>query len=162
MFRPYRFAAAALLLVPASIALAQAAAPKPISRTDYVKSIDARFNAMDTNHDGVVSKAELAAELQKELDTAKAQVTQRLRQQFTQLDTNKDGQLSFAEFSAVIGNVHSVETPDQKLQQLDTNHDGKITAEEYRAPELAKFNKVDTNHDGVVTPAEIQAAAGRK
>lgn len=160
MLRSYRFAAAVLLL-PSSIVFAQAA-PKPVSRVDYVKSVDARFNAMDTNHDGIVSKAELAAELQKELDTAKAQLTQKLRQQFTQLDTNKDGQLSFAEFSAVIGNVHSMETPDQKLQQLDTNHDGKISAEEYRAPELAKFNKIDTNHDGIVTPAELQAAAGRK
>jgi Ca2+-binding EF-hand superfamily protein len=156
--RSLPFAAAVLMLAPASIALAQAA-PKAVSRADFVKSVDTRFNAMDTNHDGVVTRAELAAELQKELDSARAQMTQKLRQQFQQLDTNKDGQLSFAEFSALTGGIRSAETPEQKLQQLDTNHDGKISAEEYRAPELAKFNKVDANHDGIVTPAEMQAAS---
>jgi Ca2+-binding EF-hand superfamily protein len=154
--RPITLAAAAALLGVGSAALAQS--PKPLAKTDFVKSIDARFNTMDTNHDGVVTKAELAAELQRELDQARSLTTQKLRQQFQQLDTNKDGQLSFAEFSGVIGNIHSAETPDQKLQELDTNHDGKISAAEYRAPELARFNKVDTNHDGVISQAEIDAA----
>jgi len=154
--RPITLAAAAALLCAGSAAPAQP--PKPLNKTDFVKSVDARFNAMDTNHDGVVSKAELAAELQRELEQARQLTTQKLRQQFQQLDTNHDGQLSFAEFSAVIGNIRSAETPDQKLQELDTNHDGKISAAEYRAPELTRFNRVDANHDGVITQAEIDAA----
>jgi Ca2+-binding EF-hand superfamily protein len=154
--RPITLAVVAALLGAGSAALAQA--PKPLAKTDFLKTIDTRFNAMDTNHDGVVTKAELAAELQRELEQARQLTTQKLRQQFQQLDTNHDGQLSFAEFSAVIGNIRSAETPDQKLQELDTNHDGKISAAEYRAPELARFNKVDANHDGVITQAEIDAA----
>ena len=154
--RPITLAAAVAVLGAGSAALGQA--QKPIAKADFIKTVDTRFNAMDTNHDGVVTKAELAAELQRELDQARQLTTQKLRQQFQQLDTNHDGQLSFAEFSAVIGNIRSAQTPDQKLQQLDTNHDGKISAAEYRAPELARFNKVDANHDGVITQAEIDAA----
>ena len=41
------------------------------------------------------------------------------------------------------------------VQQLDTNHDGKISAAEFRAPQLAEFNRLDANHDGVVSPAEL-------
>src|SRR5437588_11545031 len=49
-------AAAALAAVLPSSAIAQAAqAPKPVSRADYIRTLDARFNTMDTNHDGKVS-----------------------------------------------------------------------------------------------------------
>jgi len=57
--------------------------------------------------------------------------------------------------------LKATESPDQLLQRLDTNHDGKISAAEFRAPEIAKFDKADINHDGIVTPAEAQAA-GKK
>jgi Ca2+-binding EF-hand superfamily protein len=153
-------AAAAALMIPVSGALAQA--PKSVSRVDFQKNLDTHFNAADANHDGSVSKAELTSELQREIGQAKTQLTAKLRQQFQKLDTNHDGQLSFAEFSTVLANIRPTQTPDQKLQQLDTNHDGKVSLSEWRAPDLARFNKIDTNHDGVITQAEVQAAAGRK
>jgi Ca2+-binding EF-hand superfamily protein len=152
---------ASFLLTTGSAALAQAA-PKPVSRADFVKTIDGRFNALDTNHDGKVTKDELAAQQQRELQTAKARIAQQLQAKFKQLDTNKDGQLSLQEFMAAAPAVHSSETPDQILQQFDSNHDGKITADEFRNPEVAKFNKVDANHDGIVTPDEVKAAATRR
>jgi len=36
------------------------------------------------------------------------------------------------------------------------------SAQEFRAPEIAKFNKIDANRDGTVSPAEIQAVTGKK
>jgi Ca2+-binding EF-hand superfamily protein len=58
--------------------------------------------------------------------------------------------------------IRTSQTPDQMLQSLDTNHDGKVSLEEFRAPQIALFNRIDTNHDGVVTPQEYQAAQGHK
>jgi Ca2+-binding EF-hand superfamily protein len=156
---------ASATLALASAALAQtkpAAAPKPIARADYIKTVDTRFGAMDANHDGGVTKAELAAEQQHELQQTKARIEQQLRLRFSQLDTNKDGQLTIQEFLAIAPPLHTAENPDQMLQRLDTNHDGKISADEFRAPELAKFSRIDANHDGVVTPDEIKAAAAKK
>ena len=151
----------AAALLPLSTSQAQQP-PKPVSRADYLKSVDVRFNNMDTNHDGKVTKDELGAELQRELQQASAGIGRQLEAKFHQLDTNKDGQLSLREFMAAAPALHANESPDQMLQQLDANHDGKITVDEFRSPEIAKFNRLDANHDGVVTPAEIQAASVRK
>lgn len=157
-----------LLLASASLAIgmagtAEAQQPaKPITRTDFIKSVDARFNAIDTNHDGKISKEEMAAEQQRELQQAKAAIAKKMEDQFRQLDTNKDGKLSLQEFMAAAPPVRTSETSDQLVARLDTNHDGTVSVDEFRAPELAKFNRIDTNHDGVVSPEELRAAQGRK
>ena len=136
-------------------------APKPVPRAEYVRAIDGRFNAMDANHAGKVSKEELEAQRQRELQQAKAKIAGDLQNAFKRLDTNHDGKLTLEEFMASAPALRTAETTDQILQRLDSNHDGRISADEFRAPELAKFNRVDLNHDGIVTPQEIQATRGK-
>ena len=157
--RPILLAAATIFL--AAVANAQAQQPKPISRADYVKTVDARFNALDAHRDRKGTKEEQAAEQARERQQAKAKIAQQLQAKFKQLDTNKDGQLSLQEFMAAAPPIRTSETADQMVARYDANHDGRISADEWRNPELAKFNRVDANHDGVVTPAE-QAAARSK
>jgi Ca2+-binding EF-hand superfamily protein len=152
---------AAWLLAPAGPAAAQQAA-KPVSRADFLKTLDTRFNAIDTNHDGKITRDEMVAAQQRDLQQARTKIAQQLEAKFKQLDTNKDGQLSLKEFMAAAPGINTTETPDQMMQKFDANHDGKITADEFRAPEIAQFNRLDANHDGVVTPQEMKAAAGRK
>jgi hypothetical protein len=144
-----------------SSAVSAQTAPKPITRADYINVLNQRFAAVDTNHDGFVSRDELAVQQQKDLAQAKANLEAQLRDAFKRLDTNKDGSLSLAEFLASAPGIKATETPDQMVQGLDTNHDGKIGPDEFRAPQLAKFNRVDANHDGVVTPEEQKAAGGK-
>ena len=155
-----------LILSMTGLALGSAAAaqtaPKPIARGDYIKLLNTRFSTVDTNHDGNISKDELATQQQKDLAQARARIEQQLRDAFKRLDTNKDGALSLPEFLASTPAIKSNETPDQMLQLFDSNHDGKVSPEEFRAPQLAKFNKVDANHDGVATVQEQQAAGGGK
>jgi hypothetical protein len=150
----------------AAIAFSAAAtaqtAPKPVSRADYIKAIDARFNLVDTNHDGKLTRDEIVAQEQRDLAAGKAKLAATLQDGFRRLDTNKDGKLSLEEFMASAPTIHTTETPDQLLQALDTNHDGKLSADEFRAPNLAKFSKVDANHDGIATVEEMKAAAGGK
>jgi hypothetical protein len=152
-------AAPAILL--GSPANAQAQQQKPIPRADYVRTVDNRFNTIDANHDGKITKEELTAEQQRELQQAKTTLTQQLQAKFKQLDTNKDGQLSLQEFVAATPPIRTSESPDQMIARLDSNHDGKISADEFRSPELAKFSKVDANHDGIVTPDELKRAGGK-
>ena len=140
MSRSLILAAAAALALPGA-ALAQTAppAPKPIPRADFIRNVDTHFGAIDTNHDGNLSKAEVDAEQQRETRQAIARIRQQLQTQFTRLDTNKDGQLSLQEFIAVTPPIRPSESTDQIIARLDTNHDGKISAEEYRAPQAARF-----------------------
>jgi hypothetical protein len=154
------------ILACAAIALSAAAsaqsAPKPVARADYIKVVDGHFNGADTNHDGFISRAELVAQQQRDLDAAKGRINQQLQTKFNQLDTNHDGKLSIQEFMGIAPPLKVNENPEQMLARLDANHDGKISAAEFRDPELAKFNKIDTNHDGVVSVQELQAAAAGK
>ena len=48
-------------------------------------------------------------------------------------------------------------TPDQTLAQLDTNKDGRISPQEFRAPQVANFDRADANKDGTLTAQEVQA-----
>jgi Ca2+-binding EF-hand superfamily protein len=155
-----RFAIAASLLASGSAAFSQAA-PKPVGRADYVKSLDTRFAATDLNHDGSIGRDEMVAAQQRDLQQAKAKIAQQLQVKFRQLDTNKDGSLSVQEFLAAAPAIRTSETPEQMIQKFDSNHDGKISSDEFKAPELTLFNKADANHDGIVTPAEAQAASKR-
>lgn len=148
---------AAVALVAASQAPAQQA--KPVTRSEFLNNVMARFNVIDANHDGKITRDEIIAAQQRDLRQANAKLRQSLEAKFRQLDTNHDGKLSLEEFLAAAPPVRSAQTPDQILQQLDANHDGKISLDEFRAPQLAAFNEADTNHDGIVSPAEAQAYA---
>ncbi len=130
------------MLAFASPALGQAAAaPKPVSKAEYLKIVDGRFGGIDANHDGVITKAELSTAEDKMAQQLTAARNQRMREEFNKLDTNKDGKLSFDEFMAAAPPVRAAQTPDQIIQALDKNHDGKISADEFRAPEIAKFSR---------------------
>jgi Ca2+-binding EF-hand superfamily protein len=134
------------------------AAPKQVTRAEYLGNFQARFQAMDTNHDGVLDSGEVAAAQQKELGEARANEQRQLQAEFDKLDTNHDGQLSKAEFAAAARPIRLNQTPQQVIADVDSNKDAKISLQEFEARPLANFNKVDANHDGIITPQEVQAA----
>lgn len=165
MTKSYLTLAAAVAVAGASPAFANAAAPaapKPaaanqgVTRAAVIQGRDAAFKKIDSNNDGNITAAELAA--------ADAAVTRaRMQAEFNKLDTNHDGQLSSAEFlsaspapSALTGNM------SKTIAAFDKNKDGKLTADEFRAPQLAVFDKLDSNHDGTVSAAERQAAQAQR
>jgi Ca2+-binding EF-hand superfamily protein len=135
-------------------------APGPTTRAQFLSNVQNRFNALDTNHDGVLEANEVSAEQEKELQQARTMEQQQLEGEFNRLDTNHDGQLSKSEFMAAAPAVEPRQTAQQLVASIDTNKDGKISLQEYEAGPLATFSRIDTNHDGTVTPQEIAAAAG--
>ena len=153
---------AAAIAALASAAFGQANTSKPIPRAQLVKSLDTRFGGIDSNHDGKITKDELAAAQQRDLQAGNQKIRQQMQVKFKQLDTNKDGQLSQAEFLVVVPTLRANETVDQLLAKFDTNKNGTVSADEFRAPDLAKFNRIDTNRDGIATVEEVRRAAGQK
>ena len=158
-------ATAAPALASAPAAPARTATPAPAAqnqlptRAQIIQNVAASFKTVDTNGDGVISQAELAAAEAKALQERVAIARQRVEAEFNKLDTNHDGQLSKAEFMAAAPTGPA--TPPNgadMMAQLDKNHDGKVTLDEFRAPTLARFDQIDTNHDGTISAAERQAA----
>lgn len=80
----------------------------------FLKGADARFDKIDTKHQGFIDKDELTAYL----GTARAALADRIMKR---LDTNNDGKISKDEFEKPLR---------KRFALLDLNDDGKITREE--------------------------------
>ena len=105
-----------------------------------------RIMAMDTNHAGAISAAELTAGREA---------------QFTRMDANHDGFISQDEIPQFGGGGPPGGAPSGPLgmfQQADTNGDGKISHAEYMAAPSRMAQRLDTNHDGAISADEIAAA----
>lgn len=162
--------AAALIVSPAIAGAAPPAAstakaaPQALTRASLSSNLDAMFKEVDSNHDGTVNQAEIAAAESKEIQQHVAALRARVDSEFTKLDTNKDGQLSKAEFVAMTPPAPETPNGAEALAKLDKNKDGKLSPDEFKSPHLTAFDKLDTNHDGTISESERQAAeaAARK
>ena len=149
---PALFATAGLLA--ASIAVAQAAAPRQGERSERAAE---RFAASDGNRDGRLSLAEF--------ERARSE---RIAEQFARLDANKDGSLTQDEMRQSIrqhreirkAHRHERMAMRERLRALDANGDQALTRAEIgdKAPKLAEhFADFDLDRDGRLTRDEIRA-----
>lgn len=103
------------------------------------------MQAIDTDHDGKFSVAEIAAASAGLID----------------LDTDHDGKLTSLEYlpSQSDPAANKPEETVQRLMSLDKNGDGTLTKDEVPDRLQGLFTRTDTNHDGKLTPDEIRASA---
>lgn len=99
--------------------------------------MDPVLNAIDTDHDGILSAAEIAA------------ATSSLKS----LDKDGDGELSSAELRP--RQMTPADRAKHLLDEWDTDKDGKITKPEAPDRMQEQFETIDTNHDGVLTEDEF-------
>ena len=134
-----------------------------------------RFDRIDTNRDGQISREELAQ--RRAQRGARQGQAQRpgggQGQGMLRLDTNNDGQISREEFAqrrALRGErrgqsaERGAQRAERRAQRAERRagrqaermfgQDGVITREEFRARALQRFERLDANHDGRVTMAE--------
>lgn len=110
---------------------------------DHQKMAAAAFVKLDSNKDGKLVKAEIAA-------------PHPLAAHFAMLDTNKDGALSKAEFAkhhAMMGKSHG-QMDHSKMDHGKMDH-GKMTPADHQKMANAEFVKLDANQDGKLVKAEI-------
>ena len=98
------------------------------TRASAAAKYDLEFNATDTNHDGVLTRAEVQARIAK-MQTAGSRIdpvhSKRLADLwFDHADTNKDGKVTRAEGQALLAKTFAL---------YDRNHDGRIDADERAA-----------------------------
>jgi Ca2+-binding EF-hand superfamily protein len=149
-----------LIALAAAVTAQAAAAQQPQTRADILKNVDQGFNRADTNNDGFLSRAEVAAVEARFVKEAQEKVDTQATIQFQKLDTDKNGQLSLSEFKS-FAKVRPTQTPDQAVQRLDANKDGRVSAAEFKANTLAQFDRLDLNKDGTITADEAAKAKSR-
>jgi Ca2+-binding EF-hand superfamily protein len=98
---------------------------------------DPLLYAIDTNHDGIISAAELAASSISLLS----------------LDKNHDGIISPDEMSMQLQSAE--ERMNRLLAEFDTNHDGRIAKSEVPERMQTQFDAIDANHDGYLDKDEM-------
>jgi Ca2+-binding EF-hand superfamily protein len=87
-----------------------------------------RFEGMDADNDGVITRGEWKGN----------------DQSFRQQDTNRDGVLSGAE----------IRIEERRIDEMDADNDGVITRSEWRG-NVESFREQDTNRDGVLSGGEL-------
>jgi Ca2+-binding EF-hand superfamily protein len=136
--------------------------PVPLTRDQMTSKLTAQFRAADTNHDGYLSQAEIAAVLA----ARQAQIIAGLRRQreaaFLAMDTNKDGQLSREEFLAGGPKVVGVPDGSKAMKRLDLHNDGKITLNEYLTVFLSDFDKANESYGVTTVPGEGKKEGKKK
>ncbi|WEK45291.1 MAG: EF-hand domain-containing protein [Candidatus Andeanibacterium colombiense] len=102
----------------------------PVSRAESLARADRMFDMLDTDRDGTLSPAELAAAASR--------------------GPGGPPPAGFRGSGPGGG-------PDM-LAKADSNKDGALSRAEFEASTLARFDATDANHDGTVTPDERRAA----
>lgn len=137
------------------------------------------FERLDTNRDGVITRAEATAAADRA---------------FGLLDINKDGRISRDEIDslrAALGELGRGQRGGHRRrpgfpppsatgeaqqggapqplrrhpgegERADANKDGTISRDEFRAHALARFDRLDVNKDGKLDAAEVQAMKGHR
>ncbi len=124
----------ALALLPAGICSAQGL---PAMAT-------ARFQALDVNQDGVLSKYEYDS------DAA-----------FASLDNDRNGGLSAEELQALLGSEEDgAVSAAKRIVSSDLDNNGELSEDELRRSLDFRFQWLDSNKDGNVDLAELQAGMG--
>jgi Ca2+-binding EF-hand superfamily protein len=101
------------------------------------------LNALDTNHDNIISA--------EEINNAPASLLK--------LDKNGDGQLTPDELRPPSREPDPTDELVATLMAFDKNKDGKISRDELPARMQSMMDRGDTNHDGVLTVDEIRVIA---
>lgn len=134
-FIPFAVACALLAAVPCVVF---AAPPLP----HY--SAEAHFKALDTNHDGLVSKSEY--------ESNKA---------FAAMDTDHNNRISIAELDEAVGSQHEgMPSASQRMSGSDTNGNEELSHEEFRRTLETRFHWLDANQDGKLDLSEMKAGFG--
>ena len=95
-----------------------------------------RFDELDTNHDGFISRDEFLAGEKKRFD---------------EFDTNNDGKIDAKEIASSPPLMErNLRTAERMVKQWDTNGDGIVTADEYKKNAEDRFQKQDKDGTGKI------------
>jgi Ca2+-binding EF-hand superfamily protein len=126
-----------------------------------------RFDQLDLNHDGVLTRAEFESgrgSRMPQMDTNNDGYISRSEWRgdatsFDRLDTNRDGRLNQSELRAG-REMRRDRNENMRFRGVDKNGDGMISRQEWPGNDTS-FRNHDRNNDGVLSGDEVRPAAQR-
>lgn len=125
-----------LLLIATCIAIAS---PSKAQTPDEERR--ARFDQIDTDQDGKISRGEFKA---------------RRDSRFAEFDADDSGTLSKGEFGVAVEGTPAARFPGMAFRRADKNGDKAITEQEWTSLPIAAFDRLDDNEDGMLEFSEFQ------
>jgi len=111
-----------------------------LTKQELEQYAQAQFVTSDTNQDGFLDSAELAAEMSKRMNERLKQNGERM---ISKLDENGDSKLSFDEL-----NNRMAKRGDKMFDRMDRNDDGTLSADELARMDKRNNHKGRTHQDG--------------
>ena len=112
------------------------------NRSDVAAHVERLFKKLDLNHDGFITRDEVASSQSQFADRIAKSAPKRAARMFDRLDTNHDGQITESEAQA----ARSARRSASGKQPKPSRHASSLVA------------RADANKDGIVTRAEFDSA----
>ena len=130
-----------------------------LDQADRDAALLQKFDAIDTNHDGAISKDEFVAHHRAMMpQPGQMPMPGMHHDDMGHDDMAKDGMGGWHGRHGGMGHDMMGPMMGRMMADADTNKDGAISRGEYDAAVKAHFDKVDANHDGKITHDERRAA----
>jgi Ca2+-binding EF-hand superfamily protein len=150
------------------------------NRSDVAGHVMSMFTRLDLNHDGFITREEIATSQSQFDERASKSAPKRAAKMFERLDADHDGKVTRAEVNAARKSPSGKQPKDSRrsalLAEADADKDGIVTRAEFdsaaasgklkmrhanmRGSAIVRlFDLADTNKDGRVSMEEAQRAA---
>jgi hypothetical protein len=133
-----------------------------VTRADTLAMASQRFDRIDTNKDGMIDAAEMAAhqDTMQERRGKRMAARAAARTDETPAETTDAATTARREARAKLARARAEARSAQAeygFAMRDADGDGMITRDEFTAPALKRFDRADADADGIVTPEERAA-----
>jgi len=132
---------------------------KTITRAEALAKAEAMFTRLDVNHDGKLDEADKTAHLNQRFDAMDADHNGSLsRDEFIAAHAKIPMDDGPPHGGPRMGNPgKAMHEMGMMYHMADTNGDGAVSKDEFIAAHLKMFDQADSNHDGKLIPAERKA-----